>query len=409
MALDQSALLEVLDALKAADVGDRVRQAAETVYQALIEAELTDTIGAGLHERTEARTTQRNGHRARILSTTAGDLELRIPKLRTGSFFPSLLERRRRVDQALFAVVMEAYLHGVSTRKVDDLVKALGADTGISKSEVSRICADLDQEVGAFRDRSLAGQQFPYVFLDATYCKARVNHRVVSQAVVIATGVRGDGWREVLGFAVGNSEDGAFWTAFLRSLKARGLGGVQLVISDAHTGLKQAIAAVLLGSSWQRCRVHFLRNVLAQVPKGSSEMVAAAIRTIFAQPDAAHVREQLGVIAGMLGRQSTKVESMLRDAADDLLAFTSFPPAHWKKIWSTNPLERLNKEVKRRTDVVGVFPNPEALLRLAGAVLVEAHDEWQATDRRYLGEATMALLAAPTPQEGVATPELMTA
>jgi putative transposase len=408
MALDQSALLEVLDVLKAADVGDRVRQAAETIYQALIEAELTDAIGAGLHERSAERTNQRNGHRARTLSTTAGDLELRIPKLRTGSFFPSLLERRRRVDQALFAVVMEAYLHGVSTRKVDDLVKALGADTGISKSEVSRICADLDIEVGAFRDRSLAEQQFPYVFLDATYCKARVNHRVVSQAVVIATGVRADGWREVLGFAVGDSEDGAFWTAFLRSLKARGLGGVQLVVSDAHTGLKQAISAVLLGSAWQRCRVHFLRNVLAQVPKGSAEMVAAAIRTIFAQPDAVHVREQLGVIAGMLGRQSVKVETMLRDATEDLLAFTGFPAAHWKKIWSTNPLERLNKEVKRRTDVVGVFPNPEALLRLAGAVLVEAHDEWQATDRRYLGEATMALLASPA-RDTVATSELMTA
>jgi putative transposase len=280
---------------------------------------------------------------------------------------------------------------------------------GISKSEVSRICADLDQEVGAFRDRSLTGEAFPYVFLDATYCKARVNHRVVSQAVVIATGVRADGWREVLGFAVGDSEDGAFWTSFLRSLKARGLGGVQLVISDAHTGLKQAINAVLLGAAWQRCRVHFLRNILAQVPKGSAEMVAAAIRTIFAQPDADHVREQLRVIAGMLGRQFPKVEAMLRDAATDLLAFTAFPVAHWKKIWSTNPLERLNKEVKRRTDVVGVFPNPEALLRLAGAVLVEAHDEWQATDRRYLGEATMALLATPTPQEGVATAELMTA
>lgn len=409
MALDQSALLEVLDALKAADVGDRVRAAAETVYQALIEAELTDLIGAVPHERSAERTNRRNGHRNRVLTTTAGDLELRIPKLRTGSFFPSLLERRRRVDQALFAVVMEAYLHGVSTRKVDDLVKALGADTGISKSEVSRICADLDHEVSAFRDRSLAEQQFPYVFLDATYCKARVDRRVVSQAVVIATGVRADGWREVLGFAVGDSEDGAFWTAFLRSLKARGLGGVQLVVSDAHTGLKQAISAVLLGAAWQRCRVHFLRNVLAQVPKGSSEMVAAAIRTIFAQPKAEMVRDQLEVIATMLGRQSPKVETMLRDAAEDLLAFTSFPPAHWKKIWSTNPLERLNKEVKRRTDVVGVFPNPEALLRLAGAVLVEAHDEWQTGDRRYLSEATMAALTTPAPQEGVATPELMTA
>src|SRR5688572_21133121 len=263
------------------------------------------------------RTAQRNGSRPRILTTTAGDLELRIPKLRSGSFFPSLLERRRRIDQALFAVVMEAYLHGVSTRKVDDLVRALGADTGISKSEVSRICADLDAEVSAFADRSLAEQAFPYVFLDATYCKARVNRRVVSQAVVIATGVAADGHREVLGFAVGDSEDGAFWTAFLRSLKA-------------------AIGAVLLGAAWQRCRVHFMRNVLARVPKGNAEMVAAAIRTIFAQPDAEHVHSQLDVIAGMLGRQFPQVEAILREAEDDLLAFTDFLVAHWKKIWSTN-------------------------------------------------------------------------
>jgi putative transposase len=287
-------------------------------------------------------------------------------------------------------------------------VRALGADTGISKSEVSRICADLDAEVAAFRDRSLAEMAFPYVFLDATYCKARVDRRVVSQAVVIATGVAADGHREVLGFAVGDSEDGAFWTAFLRSLKARGLGGTQLVISDAHTGLKAAIGAVLLGAAWQRCRVHFMRNVLARVPKGNSEMVAAAIRTIFAQPDAEHVHAQLDVIAGMLGRQFPQVEAMLREAKEDLLAFTGFPVGHWKKIWSTNPLERLNKEIKRRTDVVGVFPNPEALLRLAGAVLVEAHDEWQVSDRRYLSEGSMALLNPPDdPAEEVAQPALI--
>jgi putative transposase len=410
MALDQSALLEVLEALKAAEVDDRIRQAAETIYQALIEAELTAVIGATPHQRTEARTGMRNGHRARTITTTAGDLELKIPRLRAGSFFPSLLERRRRVDQSLFAVIMEAYLHGTSTRKVDDLVKALGADSGISKSEVSRICADLDTEVAAFRDRSLSQAAFPYVFLDATYCKARVNHRVVSQAVVVATGVAADGHREVLGFDVGDSEDGAFWTAFLRSLKARGLHGVQLVISDAHAGLKAAIGSVLLGASWQRCRVHFLRNVLAQVPKGSAEMVAATIRTIFAQPGPDQVREQLQLIAGMLGRQFPKVEAMLLDAADDITAFASFPYSHWKKIWSTNPLERLNKEIKRRTDVVGVFPNPEALLRLAGAVLVEAHDEWQVGERRYLSEGSMALLTPPakTPKE-VATPALLTA
>jgi putative transposase len=410
MALDQSALLEVLDALKAAEVDDRIRQAAETIYQALIEAELASVIGALPHERTGARTAHRNGHRPRVLASTAGDLELRIPKLRAGSFFPSLLERRRRVDQSLFAVIMEAYLHGTSTRKVDDLVKALGADSGISKSEVSRICADLDTEVAAFRDRSLAAQRFPYVFLDATYCKARVDHRVVSQAVVVATGVAADGHREVLGFDVGDSEDGAFWTAFLRSLKTRGLSGVQLVISDAHAGLKNAIAAVLLSASWQRCRVHFLRNVLAAVPKGHAEMVAAAVRTVFAQPSPVHVHDQLEVIAAMLGRQFPKVETMLRAAGDDITAFAAFPVSHWKKIWSTNPLERLNKEIKRRTDVVGVFPNPEALLRLAGAVLVEAHDEWQVSERRYLSEGSMALLATATPDpKEVATPALLTA
>jgi putative transposase len=410
MALDQSALLDVLEALKDADVEDRIKQAAMTIYQALIEAELSSVIGAGPHERTDARLTQRNGHRPKTVTTTAGDLQLQIPKLRAGSFFPSLLERRRWVDQSLFAVIMEAYLHGTSTRKVDDLVKALGADSGISKSEVSRICAELDVEVAAFRDRSLGEQPFRYVFLDATYCKARVDHRVVSQAVVVATGLAADGRREVLGFDVGDSEDGAFWTAFLRGLKTRGLHGVQLVISDAHAGLKAAIEAVLIGAAWQRCRVHFLRNVLAQVPKGHAEMVAAAIRTIFAQPDRTHVREQLDTIAGMLGRQLPKVETMLRAAADDITAFADFPVSHWKKVWSTNPLERVNKEIKRRTDVVGVFPNPAALLRLAGSVLVETHDEWQVSDRRYLSEGSMALLdkSADTIEE-VAPPALLTA
>lgn len=316
---------------------------------------------------------------------------------------------------------MEAYLHGVSTRKVDDLVKALGADTGISKSEVSRICAGLDEEVAEFRGRPLDQTAFPYVYLDATFCKARVGGsvtgkggRVVSQAVVIATGVRADGHREVLGFDVGDCESGPFWTAFLRSLKARGLGGVQLVVSDAHEGLKAAISEVLIGTSWQRCRVHFTRNVLDAVSKTNAEMVAAAIRTIFAQPDDDHVCEQFEVITTMLTRSHPKVGHMLTEAREDLLAFTAFPAAHWKKIWSTNPLERLNKEVKRRTDVVGVFPNPAALLRLAGAVLIEAHDEWAATDRRYLSERSMAQLAAMTTlaaitEQEVDAPELLTA
>jgi transposase-like protein len=404
MALDQSALLELLDALKSADADDVVRRSVEAVFQALIEAEATARIGAEPHQRTEARTTQRNGYRDRLVTTAAGDVELRIPKLRTGSFFPSLLERRRRIDQALFAVVMEAYVTGTSTRKVDDLVVAMGADTGISKSEVSRICADLDVEVTTFRDRSLAEVEFPYVFLDACFCKARIGgdrrgrgSRVTAQAIVIATGVSADGRREVLGFDVGDSESGAFWTAFLRSLKARGLHGTQLDISDAHTGLKAAIGSILLGASWQRRRIHFGRTLLAVVPAGHADMVAAAVRTIFAQPDAVSVRRQLQVIASMLGRQFPKVETLLRDAADDITAFADFPTAHWKKIWSTNPLERVNREIKRRTDVVGVFPNPAALLRLAGAVLGEIHDEWQVSDRRYLSETSMAELLNPQP------------
>jgi putative transposase len=394
MALDQSALLDLLAQLKLTDVTDRIRSMTETLYQELIDAEAAAVIGAGKYERSDDRTAQRNGTRPRTLTTTAGDLQLQIPKLRRGSFFPSLLERRRRVDKALFAVVMEAYLHGVSTRKVDDLVKALGADTGISKSEVSRICADLDLEIGAFTGRDLGAMGFPYVFLDATYCKARVNHRVVSQAIVVAVGVAADGRREVLGFDVGDTENEAFWTAFLRSLNARGLGGVQLVMSDAHTGLKNAIATTLQGSGWQRCRVHFMRNVLAVVPKGTQDMVASIIRTIFAQPDIEHVRTQFDEVARMLQRSHPKVADMLDDAKEDLLAFTGFPAKHWRQIWSTNPLERVNKEIKRRTDVVGVFPNPAALLRLAGAVLVEQHDEWEAGDRRYFSEGSMAELAA---------------
>jgi putative transposase len=387
MALNQSALNELLDALRAGGDLDVIRQALALVLQALIEAEAAQQIGASRYERTETRTTHRNGTGTRLLSTKAGDVELRIPKLREGSFFPALLEPRRRIDRALLAVVMEAYVHGTSTRKVDDLVRALGVEAGISKSEVSRICAELDAEVAAFRSRSLLHTGFPYLFVDATYLKARVDGRVVSRAVVIATGVTADGGREVLGLDVGDSEDGAFWTAFLRSLKARGLAGVQLVISDAHTGLKQAISAVMAGAAWQRCRVHFLRNVLARVPRGSAEMVAAAIRTIFAQPTGAEVTEQVDKVAAMLAAKFPAVATMLADAKQDLTAFASFPPAHWAKVWSTNPLERVNKEIKRRTNVVGIFPDDAAVLRLAGAVLIEAHDEWQVAERRYLSEA----------------------
>jgi len=392
MALSQSALSELLDAIRAGGSEDVIREAMALVLQELIELEAKQAIGADRYQRTDERITHRNGSRNRLLSTKAGDVELRIPKLRSGSFFPALLEPRRRVDRALWAVVMEAYVHGVSTRKVDDLVKALGIDAGISKSEVSRICAELDGVVAAFRDRPLTHVKFPYVFLDATYVKAHAGASVVSKAIVIATGVTAKGDREVLGLAVGDSEDGAFWTAFLRSLRARGLAGVQLVISDAHEGLKGAIAGVLLGAAWQRCRVHFLRNVLARVPKGSAEMVLAAIRTIFAQPDAVTVAEQLDEIAARLEPRFPAIAAMLVEAKADLLAFTAFPASHWRKIWSTNPLERVNKEVKRRSDVVGIFPNEPAIVRLAGAVLLEIHDEWAVAERRYLSEGSMALL-----------------
>ena len=396
MALDQSALLELLEVLRNSDAGEVMRRLLGTVLQELVEAEATAHIGALPHERSELRTTQRNGTRDKTVTTTAGDLTVKIPKVRTGSFFPALLAPRRRIDVALHAVVMQAYVEGVSTRRVDDLVTALGG-TGISKSEVSRICAKLDTEVAAWRDRPLGEQPFPYVFLDATYCKVRINQRVVSQAVVIATGVSADGTREVLGCQVGDSETEAFWAEFLRGLRDRGLAGVQLVISDSHRGLVNAVAAVLQGAAWQRCRVHFMRNALAKVGKGHAEMVAATIRTVFAQPSGVKVREQLDAVAALLTGEFPAVAALLADAKADLTAFADFPHAHWQKIWSTNPLERLNREVKRRTDVVGIFPNPASLLRLAACVLIEAHDEWQDNDRRYLSEASMALLNPPEP------------
>ena len=392
MTLTQSDVTSLLDAIRAGGDIDIIRKGVELVLQALIEAEATEVIGAERYERSEARTNQRNGSRERLLTTKAGDVELRIPKLRRGSFFPSILERRRRIDRALFAVVMEAYVHGVSTRKVDDLVAALGAASGISKSEVSRICAGLDAEMAAFGARTLGHVEFPYVFADATYLKGRVGGQVVSRAVVVATGVAMTGEREVLGCAVGDTEDETFWSEFFRSLRARGLGGVRLVISDHHLGLKAAIAKVFIGAAWQRCRVHFMRNVLAKVSKANAEMVAAAIRTIFAQPDAEAVAAQFERITATLEPQFPDVTAMLHDARHDLLAFAAFPLEHWRKVWSTNPLERLHREVKRRTDVVGVFPNDAAIDRLVTAVIVEQHDEWAVAERRYLSETSMARL-----------------
>ena len=371
------------------------RDVLERALQDLIEVELTERIGAAPHERTDTRTGQRNGHRPRLLSTPAGDVDLAIPKTRTGSFFPSLLEPRRRIDQALWAVIMTAYVTGTSTRKVDDLVKALGCDSGVSKSAVSRICARIDDEVGVFRTRRLDHTTFPYVFCDATYVKARCNGRVISRAVVVAFGVAADGAREVLGVDVGDSEDETFWTAFLRSLRQRGLAGVQLVISDAHEGLKAAVRRVLTGASWQRCKVHFNRNILARVGKTHGEMVTATIRTIFAQPDAATARAQLRRVADTLRPQFPAVADALCDAEDDLLAYAAFPKPHWRRLWSTNPLERVNKELKRRSNVVGIFPDDAAVIRLIGAVLMEQHDEWQVAERRYFSEESMKQIDNP--------------
>ena len=393
MALEESALSELLDAFRTGDGVDLIRDAVRLVMQELIESEATGVIGAEAYERTAIRINERNGHRDRLLSTKAGDIELRIPKLRRGSFFPSILEPRRRIDQALYAVVMTAYVNGVSTRSVDDLVAALGIDTGISKSEVSRICKRLDEHVDAFRNRPLGHTAFPYVYLDATYVNVRDTAlgQVVSKAIVIATGITAGGDREILGLAVGDSESEAFWGEFSRSLRRRGLSGVRLVISDAHEGLKAAIRKHFTGASWQRCRVHFARNLLQRVPKGHQDMVAAAFRMVFMHPDPTAVTAAWDDTTKLLTKQFPRVAELMTAAKTDVLAFTAFPPEHWRKIWSNNPLERLTKEVKRRANVVQIFPDEPSVIRLVGAILAEQHDEWT-TARHYLSEASMAKL-----------------
>jgi transposase-like protein len=393
MAVSESAVSELLDAFRAGDGVDLIRDAVTMVLQELIEVEAAEQIGAARYERTDTRITDRNGSRPRLLTTQAGDIELRIPKLRKGSFFPSILEPRRRIDQALYAVVMEAYVNGVSTRAVDSLVEALGATSGISKSEVSRICAGLDELVGAFRTRRLDHIEFPYTYLDATYLHVRnTTGQVTSMAVVIATGITATGEREVLGVDIGDSEDEVFWRGFLRSLKSRGLHGVRLVISDQHAGLVAALRRSFQGVAHQRCRVHFARNLLALVPKSHQDMVAAVFRTIFAQPDPDTVAATWDQVRDQLADRFPKIAVLMDDAKAEVLAFSIFPRAHWTKVWSTNPLERLNKEVKRRARVVGIFPTEASVIRLVGAVLADVHDEWQAGDRRYLSKGSMAKL-----------------
>jgi transposase-like protein len=387
------ALTELLRKAEAEPDLDTLREGVRVLTQALMELELAQHLGAERYQRSPERQGERNGYRERTWDTRVGTLELRVPRVRDGSFFPSLLEPRKRAERALVATVREAYVQGVSTRRVDDLVKALGLD-GISKSQVSVLCQELDTEVERFRTRKLEGS-YPYVWVDATFVKTRQDHRVVSMAVVIAVGLNATtGQREVLGVDVGPSEDGAFWLRFLRSLVSRGLTGVQLVTSDAHEGLKGAIAAVLQGASWQRCRTHFMRNALCLVQKGAQQMVAATIRTVFVQPDAASARETWRRVAAQLRPRFPRVAQLLDDAEDEVLTYLNFPPEHWRQIWSNNPQERLNKEVKRRTDVVGIFPNDRAIVRLVGAVLAEYHDEWQ-VGRRYFSAESLAKLTPP--------------
>jgi transposase-like protein len=385
------ALAELLRKAEVDPGVDVLREGVRVLAEAVMDLEVEQHVGAGWHERTPERSGQRNGYRERSWDTRVGTIPLRVPRVRDGSYFPSLLEPRTRAERALVAVVQEAYIEGVSTRRVDDLVKALGLE-GISKSQVSRLCAALDAEVERFCTRPLTAA-YPYLWLDATFVKVREDGRVVAQAVVVAVGVTADGTREVLGVDVGPSEDGAFWLRFLRGLVARGLHGVHLVTSDAHEGLRQAIGAVLHGASWQRCRVHFLRNALALVPKGAQQLVAATLRTVFAQPTAEAARRQWCQVAESFRARWPRLAELLDEAEADVLAYLAFPAAHWRQLWSTNPLERLNKELKRRTDVVGIFPNPLAVLRLMGALLAEQHDEWQ-VGRRYFSAESMALLRA---------------
>lgn len=388
------ALTEYLHKLGLDGNKDFLQESVRIMSQMLMELEVEQQTGAARHERSPERKTQRNGYREREWATRVGEIDLRIPKLRSGSYFPSLLEPRRRAEQALLAVVQQAYVEGVSTRKVDDLLQAMGL-SGIDKSAVSRACKALDEVVREFRNRPLEGR-YPYVWLDAMYLKVRQNHRIVSLALVIAIGVNDQGERELLGFGLGASETEAFWQEFLRSLVQRGLQGVQLVTSDAHEGLKAAIAQVLSGASWQRCRVHFMRNILAHVPRGDQAMVAAALRTIYAQPNQEAARRQLrAVYDAMQPRWPNAAEVLIR-AEDDILAYMVFPLEHWKRIYSNNVLERLNKEVRRRTNVVGVFPDEASVIRLVGAILQEQDDEWEIA-RRYFSLESMRRVYDPQP------------
>jgi putative transposase len=379
-------------AQKGVDV-DVLRQMVQFMAQQLMEIDVQGRCGAGYDEKNAERVNSRNGYRDRTWETRAGTVELKVPKLRTGSYFPEFLEPRRTAEKALAAVIQEAYVHGVSTRSVDDLVKALGM-SGVSKSQVSRLCGELDEKVGAFLNRPIEGD-WPYLWIDATYVKAREAGRIVSVAVIVAVAVNTNGQREVLGLQTGPSEAETFWTDFLRSLTRRGLRGVKLVISDAHEGLKAA-AAKVLKSTWQRCRVHFMRNALAHAGPTQRRVVSAAIATVFAQDDAKAAHEQWRAVADQLRGKFPKLSTLMDGAEHDVLAFMDFPKPHRLQIHSTNPLERLNAEIKRRTNVVGIFPNDSAIIRLVGAMMLEQNDEW-ALNRRYMQLEALQSLSDTVP------------
>src|SRR5436853_2871894 len=395
MAEDRMALVELLQ--KSGD-GDFLRAVAEAVLQILMEADVEGLIGAGRHERTGDRLNYRNGYRDRTLDTRLGPLSLRIPKLRQGSYFPPFLEPRKTAEKALERVIREAWIGGVSTRRVDELVQAMGL-SGISKSQVSKLCKDVDEGVGAFLDRPLEGE-WPYLWLDATYLKVRDGGRIVSVAAIIAVAVDTEGRREIVGLHIGPSEAETFWSAFLRSLVKRGLKGVKLVVSDAHEGLKAAIRRVL-GATWQRCRVHWMRSALAHVGKGQQAVVAAALRQAFLQADEASARQVWRQVVDQLRPRWPKLSALMDESEHDVLAYTGFPAQHRAKLHSTNPLERLNKEVKRRADVVGIFPNEASITRLIGAVLLEQNDEWL-LQHRYMQIEGMTELTPPLIDSGPA-------
>jgi putative transposase len=389
MTEDRLPLAELL--AKAGD-GDFLRSVAEAVVQLLMETDVDGLIGAGRHERTVDRSTYRNGYRDRALDTRLGSLQLRIPKLRQGSYFPPFLEPRKTSEKALVAVIQEAWIGGVSTRRVDELVQAMGL-AGISKSTVSKLCKDIDDRVNVFLDRPLVGD-WPYLWLDATYLKQREGGQIRTVAVIVAVAVTTDGKREIVGLHIGPSEAETFWSTFLKSLVRRGLRGVKLVISDAHEGLKAATRRVL-GSTWQRCRVHWMRNAQAYVTKGQQNMVSAALRQAFIQADHQSASQTMRHVADQLRGKWPKLGTFIDESEADVLAYMNFPVQHRVKLHSTNPIERLNKEIKRRADVVGIFPTEGSIIRLIGAVLLEANDEWQ-LQHRYMQTEAMAELTPLT-------------